>query len=212
MQTIFLRATISGWYPKFLKPVSEIINIDTENKKILDIGTGPGTLPALLVKENPALQITGIDIDSNMITEAKNRVSHKNVSFQLQKVNQALEFEDNQFDIVTFCSVLFLLEEKTRSFLVYEALRVLKQNGKIIILTPSGKKTMLSSFVEIWDYPFSFMNWTFIIWKTVTSGRARIWRKEKWLHHISMKNNLFYHQKLVFNDNANLEIITKSNL
>ncbi|MDE3145524.1 MAG: class I SAM-dependent methyltransferase [Bacteroidota bacterium] len=206
---MFLKATNSGWYPEFLKPVMEIVTGNTEQKKILDIGTGPGTLPQLLIKKDEKLQITGIDINRAMIHEARKRVSHKNITYLHQKINTSLEFSDNQFDVVTFCSVLFLLDDSVKTFLLHEALRVLKSNGKIIILTPSGRKPIISAFIEVWKYPFSFSNWTFIVWKTLTTKRAKLWQKQKWIEHYALKNNLGYTSSLTFNNNASLEIITK---
>ncbi|MBK7029884.1 MAG: class I SAM-dependent methyltransferase [Bacteroidales bacterium] len=105
--SIFTKATRSGWYPEFLYPVMEEITIMGEKKEILDIGTGPGTLPQLLIMKDSGLQVTGIDIDSAMINEAKRRFIHNHVKYQNQKINESLEFDSEQFDVVTFCSVLF---------------------------------------------------------------------------------------------------------
>lgn len=205
----FLKATQSGWYPKFLNPVVDTITSNSEYRKILDIGTGPGTLPQILIKKDSSLQIVGIDIDSVMIDEARRRFTHKNVSFQYEKVNEKLEFKNEEFDVVTFCSVLFLLDDSTKSFLIYEALRVLKPEGKIIVLTPSGKKSRFTSFSEIWSFPYSKYNWTYFVWKKLTSSGGKKWQKEKWLENFAQKEQLKYTSILTFNDNARLEIISK---
>jgi hypothetical protein len=42
-----------------------------------------------------------------MIDEARQSVLNKNVSFEYQKSKAPLPYADNQFDVVTFCSVLF---------------------------------------------------------------------------------------------------------
>jgi len=207
--SIFIRATNSGWYPEFLKPVVESITSNGEGLKILDIGTGPGTLPQLLVKKDSSLQITGIDIDTAMIDEARRQFSHANVSYEYEKINAPLEFADNQFDIVTFCSVLFLVDDSVKANLMNEALRVLKPKGKIIILSPSGKKPILSSFIEVWQYPFSFNNFTFIIWKMFTTRGGRKWERRKWIEHYAREHKLIYTSSIVFNKNASLEIISK---
>jgi ubiquinone/menaquinone biosynthesis C-methylase UbiE len=120
-----------------------------------------------------------------------------------------LKFKNEEFDVVTFCSVLFLVDDSTKSFLMFEALRVLKPGGKIIVLTPSGKKSRFTAFSEVWSFPFSRYNWTYIIWKTVTSAGGKKWQQEKWLASFSKKNELKYESILTFNDNASLEIITK---
>jgi ubiquinone/menaquinone biosynthesis C-methylase UbiE len=207
--SIFLRATQSGWYPEFLKPVVETIMINPDYRKILDIGTGPGTLPQLLITKDSSLQITGIDVDTAMIDEARKRLTHKNVLYQYEQVNAALAFDDNQFDVITFCSVLFLVDDSVKTSLMNEALRLLKPKGSIIILTPSGAKSRLSSFLEVWRYPFSHNNFTFMIWKTVTTGGGRKWKKEKWLARYASENKLHYTSSLTFNGNAAIETISK---
>lgn len=207
-QSIFLKAQNSGWYKPFLTPV---VNAISTEKKILDIGTGPGKLLQLFAQKDTSLILTGIDIDSNMIYEARKRVKGQNISFEFQEINKKLAFEDNSFDAVTFCSVLFLLDDSTKQFLVNEALRVLKPDGKIIVLTPSGKKSILSSFVEVWRYPFKATNWTFIIWKTFTTHTARKWQRKMWLKNYATSQQLAYSNEIVFNKNATLEILSKNN-
>ena len=83
----FLKAQNSGWYSEFLNPVVEIILEDESNLHILDIGTGPGKLPELLIQENSTLRITGIDINAAMIEIARQKVNHKNVRFEVQTAN-----------------------------------------------------------------------------------------------------------------------------
>lgn len=207
--SIFNKATQSYWYKEFLIPVVETITSNVEYQTILDIGTGPGTLPQMLIQKDSSVQITGIDIDTAMIDEAKRRLAHKNVSFQYQKINAPLEFKNERFDIVTFCSVLFLVDDNIKTDLINEAIRVLKPNGKIIILTPSGKKSILSSFIEVWRYKFSLNNFTFPIWKIATTSGGRRWQRQKWLENYANNNNLNYTNFLIFNDNATIEIISK---
>ena len=69
--SLFIKATKSAWYREFLNPLAETILHDQAGKKILDIGTGPGRLPELLYSRNPSMMITGIDIDTTMIDEAR---------------------------------------------------------------------------------------------------------------------------------------------
>ena len=188
--SVFSIATKSTWYPQFLNPVIDTITGNTANNKILDIGTGPGTLPKMLIAKDSSLQIVGIDIDTTMIDEAKRNFLHKNVSFHYQKLNEPLDFEEKQFDIGIFCSVLFLVDDSVKTNLMNEALRVLKPNGKIIILTPSGNKPIFSSFIEVWRYKFSIKNFTFPIWKIATTRGGRKWQRQKWLEKYASENKL----------------------
>ena len=88
-----------------------------------------------------------------------------------------------------------------------EALRVLNPDGIIIVLSPSGKKTIISSLIEVWRYPFASTNWTFIIWKTFTTRSARKWQYKNWLADFSAKQSLKYASTLIFNNNATIETI-----
>lgn len=209
--SLFSKATNSGWYPEFLKPIVNEIAKSHNHQTILDVGTGPGTLPNLLIKRNHGFQIVAIDIDPIMINEAKKRTSNENITFQLQAKSEKLDFRDEQFDVVTFCSVLFLLEDSTKQNLVHEALRVLKKDGRLIILTPSGKKSIASSFIEVWSYQFSLNNFTFPIWKIATTNGGKKWQSDKWLHKFATDNQLSYTSELTFNNNATIETITKNN-
>lgn len=205
--SLFLMAQQSQWYPQFLKPVVDAVNSFTRKGILLDIGTGPGMLAAML-KENSNLQIIGTEISSSMIIEAKKRVNSPNVSFYVQNENTFSTFSDSTVDVVTFCSVLFLLDDKTRNNILNEVLRILKLSGKVIVLTPSIQKSFLSTKRDIRRFPYSKYNWTFFVWKRMTSSRATLLHKEKWLYHYSMEKHFQYTVSNVFYDYATLEIIT----
>lgn len=209
--SIFLKATQSGWYPEFLNPVVASVLAHPEYKQILDIGTGPGTLPQMLLAKDSGLVVTGIDLSKKMIDEARRRILHQNVSFDYQEANKPLPYTSSQFDAVTFCSVLFLVDDRVKTLLMNEASRVLRPHGKIIILTPSGSKPILSSFSEVWRYRFSFNNFTFPVWKLATTSTAKKWHRQKWVEKYANENQLNYRKSLVFNGNATIEILNKSN-
>lgn len=208
--SIFLKATHSGWYPEFLNPVVDAVLANKETKEVLDIGTGPGTLPQMLISKDSDLRITGIDIRKAMIDQARRSVSHKNVSFEYQEENMPLPFVNRQFDAVTFCSILFLLDDSHKTILIREALRVLKPDGSIIILTPSGIKPILSSFSEVWNYRFSISNFTFPVWKLATTKRARKWQRQNWPEKYAKEIQLNYTKSHVFNNNATIELLNKT--
>jgi len=200
----------SGWYPALLNPIVEAIRLNPNKKKILDIGTGPGKLPELLLQKESDFEFTGIDINGRMIDKAKERVNARNVFFQTQTPNAPLGFPNDQFDFVCFSSVLFLLSLEQKQLLMDEAVRVLKIGGKILVLTPTGSKSIWSSILEIGKFPANKYNWTYLVWKMLTSNTARRWQVEKWLWGYSQHNGLAYHTTQVFNDNSRLEIITKT--
>ena len=208
-QSAFMQAQKSGWYPMFLLPVAETVTSNYHTRNLLDIGTGPGKLLDILIKRDSNLYLAGIDIDTEMINIARNNIQHPHITFQYELPGEKLAFEDSSFDVVSFCSVLFLLEDDTKRFLVEEALRVLRPGGRVIVLTPSGRKPIISSFVEVWRYPFAASNWTFVAWKVFTTASARRWVRASWLAEYAGKKSLHYSKQIVFNNNASIEIIEK---
>ncbi|MBS1512277.1 MAG: class I SAM-dependent methyltransferase [Bacteroidetes bacterium] len=210
MRSPFLIAQETGWYPQLLQPVIDEIPYNKATVDVLDVGTGPGKLAALIIEQKLDIAFTGIDINENYIALANQKAKHEGFTFQLQKPNESLVFANASFDVVTICSLLFLLDTPARNYLLDEMLRVLKPGGKLIVLTPSGKKNSITAFWEVWRYPFNPGNWTFILWKLFTSARARQWNKESWLEKQSENLNLDYAIKTVFNDNANLATLLKT--
>jgi ubiquinone/menaquinone biosynthesis C-methylase UbiE len=208
-QSPFALTNRSGWYPQFLNPVVQAIGALPETGRVLDIGTGLGALPDLLHRQYPQLHITGIDIDPAMVAAARQQVIAENVVFEEQQPNQPLVFDDSSFDVVTFCSVLFLIDDAIKVFLMQEALRVLKPGGSIMVLSPSGT----ISFKRIWHdfrrFPANRNNWTFVFWKLVTRQAASRWKRNAWTFQFSTRHHLSYSQQKVFHDHALLEIITK---
>ena len=206
--SLFLKATQSSWYREFLMPVVENIINDSSSKRILDIGTGPGRLPELLNSQDASLLVTGIDINIALIDEARRNLKSENISFLYQKRNAPLEFLTDAFDVVTLCSVLFLVDDSAKSQLMCEALRVLKPGGKLIVLTPTGQRSFISAFIEMSTFPASSFNWTFPVWRIATSQSGRKWQRQNWLKEFAAKEGLGYSKSLVFNNNATIEIIT----
>jgi len=209
--TLFLKATNSNWYTEFIRPAAEAVLSVKPHQYILDIGTGPGNLPLMLIAAEPTLNITGIDVDTTMIDKARKRSANGRVNFLYQKMDAALEFGDSQFDVVSFCSVLFLLNDNSKTLLMNEALRVLKPGGSIIILTPSGSKARFTAFSEVSRFKPLKHNLTYLFWKVLTTGGGRRWQKGEWLPDFAKDNRLDYKTIRTFNDNALLETITLNN-
>ena len=102
--------------------------------KVIDIGSGTGTLAMLIKRSKNKLSVTGIDADSKIITIAKKKAQSLNLEIEyLKGMSFDLPFNDNQFDRCV--SSLFFhhltLQNKERTFL--EAYRSLKPGGEIHI-------------------------------------------------------------------------------
>jgi len=200
--TFFSNLQESPWYREFLNPV--ICEIDN-GSRILDIGTGSGKMLQLLYREK---QVTGVGIDTeqSMLDEAKKKLT--NTSIQLHQIDpgQNYPFKNDSFDSVTICSVLFNLKEKESvNQILSEALRVLKRNGKVVILTPTGK----GGFINLTRHFFSLKNKGIYIWYNATKKSAKRWAKEQHLKKYSIGKNLIYKKNETLKGFAQVETITK---
>ena len=187
------------WYRFFLNPVINEISTDG---RLLDIGTGSGKLMQILATEN-GLDCTGVDTDASMLAEAKKKL--KNINAELIEISPGakLPFENNSFDYITICSVLFHLKKASIDLMLKDALGLLKDDGKIIILTPTGQGNML----KLTKHFLSFKNSSVYIWYRATKSRAQLWTNENYLSAYAQKHKLNYKRELVMNDFAQLEII-----
>ena len=187
------------WYRSFLNPVIDEIG---RTGNLLDIGTGSGKLIQILSNEN-GINCTGVDTDSEMLAEAKKKLIKINAELIEISPNAKLPFEKNSFEYITICSVLFHLKKEDIDTMLKDSLQLLKKEGKIMILTPTGKGNIL----KLTKHFFSFKNRSVYIWYRATKRRAQLWTKENYLVEYSEKNNLNYKREIVMNGFAQLEII-----
>jgi ubiquinone/menaquinone biosynthesis C-methylase UbiE len=108
--------------------------IGDTSKNILDVGCGSGSFCELTFKKG--MQVTGIDISDKFIEEASERI--KDASFFVGNMEK-LPFENDAFNIV--CGFNSFQYTNDLTVALHEAYRVLKTNGKIIILIWGPKQT-----------------------------------------------------------------------
>jgi ubiquinone/menaquinone biosynthesis C-methylase UbiE len=120
--------------------ISDIIfdNSELKNCKTLEIGCGSGRISAIL--SSKANRLVAIDPDEKAINKAAENVS--GVDFRVGS-GEALDFPDSFFDVVIF--TLSLHHQNCRKALG-EATRVLKSDGKIIIIEPVAEGEIESVF------------------------------------------------------------------
>lgn len=101
---------------------------DIENKEIMEIGCGDGRITTLL--SGKPKMLVAIDPDEKKIKEAKTNI--KGVDFQIGSGEKTL-FSNNSFDLVIFT---LSLHHQNSQIAIKEACRVLKDNGKILVIEP----------------------------------------------------------------------------
>lgn len=118
-----------GWRKKVVKMAAA-----GKPKQILDVATGTADLAIALTKAHPE-KITGIDISRGMLDVGQKKIDAKGLSQIItleQADSEALPFEDNTFDIVTVAFGVRNFENLEKG--ISEIYRVLKPNGKILVL------------------------------------------------------------------------------
>ncbi len=119
----------------------------------------------------------------------------------LVDADQPFPFADESFDAVTICSVLFLLDDPEP--LLQEAMRVLRPNGRLVILTPTGNGRLRSSLLK--QIGLSVHNWT---WRRMMEGNGCLWAATSQLASFAKENQLNYDSKIGFQGFALVEALT----
>ena len=120
------------WRKKVLSMVKE-----KNPTTILDIATGTGDL-ALLMSQTNASQIVGLDISAGMLEVGRKKITQKNLSNRIEMIlgdSENMPFEDNSFDAITVAFGVRNFETLEKG--LAEILRVLKPNGRLVILETS---------------------------------------------------------------------------
>lgn len=109
-------------------------------ESVLDVGCGTGTL-ALAAKRRvgPSGRVVGVDASPEMISRARKKaaVAALDVDFQIAS-SEALPFTEATFEAVLSTTVLHCLADDAREPSIREMVRVLKPNGRLLLIDFGG--------------------------------------------------------------------------
>ena len=132
-------------HSKWKKEIAEIAKYSSP-KKILDVATGTGDI-AINLSKIKGSKIEGVDVSGNMLKIARKKIDELKIDNIVLKTCEAenLVLEDNNFDIVSIGYGVrnFSNLEKGLS----ESYRVLKKDGKLIILETSIPENLIIKFM-----------------------------------------------------------------
>ncbi len=117
------------WRKKLLKKIKGV-----NAQRILDIATGTGDL-AIIMAQNTAAEITGLDLSSGMLEIAQKKVYKNSLDNRIKLVqgdSENLPFQDHSFDVVTVSFGIRNFENLNKG--LSEIYRVLKPGGTFFIL------------------------------------------------------------------------------
>ena len=193
--------TVGEW-KNFLHRFSQ----DSSGKSVLDLGTGTGDI-ALYFAE-AGFSVTGIDISSEMIKQAKEhacRNGHE-ITFECGDAEN-LHFNDNSFDIITMRNLLWTLPSPEKA--IGEWKRVLQPEGKIIVsdgywnnTTIMGIPKLIMKTVRRLPNPSIFVSFRFFFeyigiysslpfYRGITAYQARELFEENGFRNIELFENCF---------------------
>lgn len=117
----------SQFFNERLRIVTEIIG-NKSNRKVLDVGCGPGILLSRLA--GSGLKLCGVDCSPEMIAEARKRTRGTDVKLMIGRA-EALPFKDATFDVVLALGMLEYLPDVLKG--LTEIARVTKPNAVIVL-------------------------------------------------------------------------------
>lgn len=128
----------------------EIVEYSIEKKYktrvILDLASGTGDLTMELLKLDPDI-IAAADISGKMLEIQSRKISDKRLEL-IQASADNLPFDNNYFDIITIGFGIRNFEDLSKS--LREISRVLKPNGKLIILEMFKSKSFMTKLFNLY--------------------------------------------------------------
>ena len=138
-------------------PRRAVLDFIPEGKiKILDICAGTATNSIIIAKERMDSEVIGIDRSNEMLSLAKKKISEeqcKNIQVRFEDA-LSMSFPDEMFDFALISLVLHESSEDFNKKLFAEAARVLKKEGKLMIVEWEEPKTFLK---KIFFLPIKLM-------------------------------------------------------
>ncbi len=139
--------------------------------RLLDVGCGSGQLALMAAKDG--LEVTGVDIASNLVERARARAQAEGLRARFEEADaEALPFEDASFDVVA--SLIAAMFAPRPDLVAKELLRVCKPGGTIAMAnwTPQGFVGQMFKTVSKFIAPSGMPSP--VLWGDETTVRERL--------------------------------------
>lgn len=132
---ILFFGTAQAMRRQILKPIkAHFKGSDGEGLKILEVGSGTGSLTKSLALSFPKAQITCLELSPHYLKKARSQFrNEKNIGF-IQGAAENIPFKDESFDAVVSCYLFHELPQRIREQAIIEKWRVLKAEGFIAVV------------------------------------------------------------------------------
>ncbi len=118
-----------------LKPIAEwLAGRHQRDVRGLDVGCGTGRLLAFLHDAWPGMKLTGLDLSAPYLAEARRLIGKTARVKLIEGAAESLPFDDASFDVVTSSFLLHELPADVRHAALAEMARVVKPDGRIVIV------------------------------------------------------------------------------
>jgi len=155
-----------------IKPNMEALKLTgiKKHEKILDAGFGTGwVIEKMIELINPTQKIHGIDFAKGMIQSTRDFLKKKQLDKRVILVKGnflSLPYKNESFDIVFASFILDLQRIVDIHKLLQELKRVLKPNGRIVIVSMTKEGKGLLKIARC------FYDWFYLFWPTIFGYRA----------------------------------------
>lgn len=145
----YYRNEFKGPFAKIYDPFVKIVSLGAENrlrdkafaffpqkpKTILDLCCGTGSLTIREKLKFSKAKVYGVDLSEEMLNIAERKAKKASIKIEFIISNiEKLKFQNNFFDVVTISLGMHEVPKSVRIKVVQEAYRVLKPQGKFIII------------------------------------------------------------------------------
>ena len=105
---------------------------DLSNKKILDIGSGTGTMSIMIKQAHPSVEMIGIDGDPQILAIARSKARKLGIGIRVdQGMSFSRPYPNGSFDVVLTSMMLHHLTQEDKQTTAREMYRVLRPGGQL---------------------------------------------------------------------------------
>lgn len=105
---------------------------DLNNQRILDIGSGTGTMAVMVKQAFPGAQVVGLDGDPQILEIARAKARNLGLEIQFEQgMSFELPYPEDSFDVVLTSMMLHHLTGEDKQQTAREMYRVLRPGGKL---------------------------------------------------------------------------------